>query len=343
MVNPPLVTVICATYNRAALLRCALRSVLEQSFTDFEIRVIGDACTDGTEKIISELNDPRLHWINLAKNSGTQTAPNNEGLRQARGKFIAFIGHDDLWLPSHLARLVERIQASDADFVHDLTASLGPDGVEAISAAPHPQCGYEQIYVPTSSWLHRRELVEAIGGWRHFNELAWPIDFDFTRRTALAGKKFAFEPSLGVLKFHSQIWKWYSRAGEPPQEKWLAAIRQSPAAFTERILLEAAAQHAFHFQRAEKIPIALAWQDFQSAGKKTTSALLREIISWYGPERWPVGPLLRWRYGKIYSARRATRGLPPFQAEQVEAMAASANHSAAAADVAGAGTDGSPA
>ena len=316
--NPPLVTVICATYNRAALLRCALRSVLEQSFTDFEIRVIGDACTDGTEKIISELNDPRLHWINLAKNSGTQTAPNNEGLRQARGKFIAFIGHDDLWLPSHLARLVERIQASGADFVHDLTASLGPDGVEAISAAPHPLCGYARIPVPTSSRLHRRELVDAIGGWRHFNELAWPIDFDFTRRTALAGKKFAFEPSLGVLKFHSQIWKWYSQTGEPVQEKWLAAIRESPAALTEKILLEATAHHAFHFQRAEKIPFALAWSDFKYAGKNAASALLRSIYSRYGAERWPVEPLLRRRFIKMYSAHRARRGLPPFRPGQQE-------------------------
>ena len=318
MVNPPLVTVICATYNRKALLRCALRSVLNQDFTDFEVRIIGDACTDGTGEIFDELNDPRLHWTNLPKNSGTQTVPNNEGLRQARGKFIAFIGHDDLWLPGHLSRLVQKIQESGADLVHDLTVSLSPEGVESVSAAPHPLCGYTRVYVPTSSWLHRRELVAAVGGWRHFSELSWPIDFDFTKRVALAGKKIEFVPVLGVLKFHSQTWKWYAREGEPAQEQWLAAILKSPAELTEKLLSELAAQHAFHFQRAEKIPFRLAWADARAAGKNAAAALLRAMIFRYGQDRWPVGPWLRRRYGRIYAGRRVVRGLPPFQPGQLE-------------------------
>ena len=320
MVNPPLVTVICATFNRKALLRCALRSVLNQDLTDFEVRIIGDACTDGTEEVIRELNDPRLYWTNSKENSGTQTVPNNEGLRQARGQFIAFIGHDDLWMPKHLSQLVKKIQENGADLVHDLTVSLSPDGVESVSAAPHPQCGYTRVYVPTSSWLHRRELMEAIGGWRHFSELSWPIDFDFTKRAALAGKKIEFVPTLGVLKFHSQTWKWYARQGEPAQEQWLASIQNSPAELTEKVLTELAAQHAFHFQRAEKIPFRLAWQDATAAGKKAAAALLREVILWYGQERWPVGPALRRRYAKNYAARRATRGLPPFQPDQLKSM-----------------------
>jgi glycosyltransferase involved in cell wall biosynthesis len=317
MVNPPAVTVICATYNRRQLLGCALRSVLNQAFADFEVRVIGDACTDGSEEIISGLADPRLHWTNLPANSGTQTAPNNEGLRQARGKLIAFIGHDDLWLPGHLSRLVKKIEESGADFVHDITASVAPQGVESVSAAPHPQAGYAKIYVPTSSWLHRRELIESIGGWRHFRGLSWPIDFDFTKRAALAGKKFAFQPSLGVLKFHSHTWKCYSQQGEPAQERWLDLILRAPAALTEQILCEAAAQYALSFQFDEKIPFHLARDHAIAAGKRAAKALVREMTLWYGPERWPVGPLLRRRYRKIYSRRRAPRGLPPFRPEQL--------------------------
>ena len=99
----PLVTVVCSTFNSKATLRCALRSVLNQDFTDFEVRVMGDCCTDGSAEIIKELSDSRLHWFNFPKNTGTQSEPNNEGMRRARGKYIAFIGHDDLWMPWHLS------------------------------------------------------------------------------------------------------------------------------------------------------------------------------------------------------------------------------------------------
>jgi hypothetical protein len=243
--------------------------------------------------------------------------PNNEGLRQARGKLIAFIGHDDLWLPWHLSRLIKKIQDSGADFVHDITASVAPQGVESVSAAPHPQAGYARIHVPTSSWLHRRELAESIGGWRHFRGLSWPIDFDFARRAALAGKKFAFQPSLGVLKFHSRTWKAYAPQGEPPQARWLDSILQAPAAVNEQILCEAAAQHALSFQLGDKIPFRLARNHAVTAGRRAVKAFLREVTVWYGPERWPLGPLLRRRYRKIYSQGRRLRGLPPFRDDQL--------------------------
>src|ERR1039458_3377234 len=87
----PLVTVVCSTYNSKATLRCALRSVLNQDLADFEVRVMGDACTDGTEEIVAELNDARLHWYNFPQNTGSQSEPNNEGLRRARGRYVAFI------------------------------------------------------------------------------------------------------------------------------------------------------------------------------------------------------------------------------------------------------------
>src|SRR4051794_21497299 len=97
----PLVTVICPTYNRKATLEWALRSVLNQGLNGFEVWVIGDGCTDGSEEVVIALNDPRLNWLNLPVNTGSQTEPNNEGLRRAQGRYISFIGHDDLWFPWH--------------------------------------------------------------------------------------------------------------------------------------------------------------------------------------------------------------------------------------------------
>ena len=98
----PRVSVIVATYNWSSVLRHAITSVLRQTMTDFELLVVGDGCTDDSADVVAATGDPRVQWINLPENSGHQSAPNNEGLRRARGELIAYLGHDDLWLPHHL-------------------------------------------------------------------------------------------------------------------------------------------------------------------------------------------------------------------------------------------------
>ncbi len=161
--DSPLVTVVCSTFNSKATLRFALRSVLNQDFANFEVRVMGDGCTDGSEQIVTELSDSRLHWFNFPKNTGTQSEPNNEGMRRASGKYIAFIGHDDLWMPWHLSKLVRYIKETGADITHDLVANIAPIGVHGVYGPPHERSSYTRTYFPTMSWLHRRALPDEIG------------------------------------------------------------------------------------------------------------------------------------------------------------------------------------
>ena len=107
----PLVTAVIPTYNWSSVLRCSIASALEQTLTDLELLVVGDACTDDTEEVVAgyAATDERVRWINLPRHVGTQAGPNNEALRQARGRFIAHLGHDDLWLPHHLEVLVDAL------------------------------------------------------------------------------------------------------------------------------------------------------------------------------------------------------------------------------------------
>jgi glycosyltransferase involved in cell wall biosynthesis len=106
----PAVTVIIPTYNWSSVLPYSIGSVLRQTFTDFELLVIEDGCTDDSEEVVRRISDPRVKWINLATNTGHQSEPNNEGLRHARGQYIAYLGHDDLWLPHHLSCLVSALE-----------------------------------------------------------------------------------------------------------------------------------------------------------------------------------------------------------------------------------------
>jgi glycosyltransferase involved in cell wall biosynthesis len=103
----PLVTVIVATFDSRLTMASALASAQRQTCPDFEVWVVGDACTGDSECAVTALADPRFAWTNLARNSGSQSGPNNEGLRRARGRYVAHLGHDDLWFPWHLATLLE--------------------------------------------------------------------------------------------------------------------------------------------------------------------------------------------------------------------------------------------
>src|SRR5689334_3630760 len=90
-VEQPSVSIIIATYNRANVLRYAIESVRWQTCTDWELWVVGDACTDDTEQVVRSFEDPRIHFLNLPKNVGDQSGPNNEGVRRSRGKFLAYL------------------------------------------------------------------------------------------------------------------------------------------------------------------------------------------------------------------------------------------------------------
>ena len=169
-VAPPAVSIIVATYNRSNVLRCALQTIVDQTFTDWEAWVIGDACTDDTEEVVRSFGDPRIYFHNLESNFGEQSRPNNEGFRRARGASVAYLNHDDLWLPQHLERLHQHLSDTDADLVFSLIEYVEkPDRV--LIVCDSPTLRYEPtLPVPASCWLVRRQLIEEVGPWRSYRE-----------------------------------------------------------------------------------------------------------------------------------------------------------------------------
>ena len=101
---PPTVTVLVPTYNRAALIGEALHSILQQTFVDFEVLVLDDGSTDSTPQVLADFTDPRLRVLRLPHRGISSTL--NAGLREARGRYVARLDSDDLWLPEMLALLV---------------------------------------------------------------------------------------------------------------------------------------------------------------------------------------------------------------------------------------------
>lgn len=109
-----LVSVILPTFNRADFLNNTINSVLDQSFSDFELIVWDDGSADGTKKIIEKYTDSRIKYF-YDENHGVAFA-RNMAIEKANGKFIAFIDSDDIWLPDKLGHQVSLINKHDADF-----------------------------------------------------------------------------------------------------------------------------------------------------------------------------------------------------------------------------------
>lgn len=106
MDTEPTVSVIIPTYNRAHLITRAIRSVLNQTYHDFELIVVDDGSTDNTEEIVNGFNDPRIKYIRHDKNKRVAAA-RNTGIKAARGSYIAFQDSDDEWLPTKLEKQLQ--------------------------------------------------------------------------------------------------------------------------------------------------------------------------------------------------------------------------------------------
>ncbi len=105
----PAVSVILPSYNHEDFVEEAVRSVLDQTFSDLELIVVDDASTDRTADVVAGIRDSRLTLVRNATNR--ERHPRNEALRRARGKYIAFQNSDDRWLPEKLARQLSRLEA----------------------------------------------------------------------------------------------------------------------------------------------------------------------------------------------------------------------------------------
>lgn len=127
----PEVSVIIPAYNRKSFLENAVRSVLAQTYPDFEIIVVDDASTDGTLQLLTNLakDDSRIRFEQHQTNLGAQAA-RNTGIRASQSKWIAFLDSDDLWLPESLSLRLELAKKTGAEVVHSACYTLRGEGSE---------------------------------------------------------------------------------------------------------------------------------------------------------------------------------------------------------------------
>ncbi len=111
-----LVSIVMPSYNTGAFIKQAIDSVLTQTYQHWELLIVDDCSTDNTDEIVEEyLADKRIKYIKNESNSGAAVS-RNRALREAKGKWIAFLDSDDLWEADKLQRQLEFMKENNCHF-----------------------------------------------------------------------------------------------------------------------------------------------------------------------------------------------------------------------------------
>jgi len=146
----PFFSVVIPLYNKAAHIRLCLNSVLNQTFTDFEIIVVNDGSTDNSLNIVLSIGSSKIRVIDK-KNEGVSSA-RNVGIREARGKFVAFLDADDYWLQDFLAEIRQLHQFQPSAVILGTNYYFEQEG--KLTTPKHPQ-----LKIKNSALLNYFEVV----------------------------------------------------------------------------------------------------------------------------------------------------------------------------------------
>lgn len=204
----PKVSVNIPCFNSAGFIRETIESVLNQTFRDFEVVVIDDGSKDETGEIIKNYNDEQIHYF-YQENQGLSRA-RNRALFLSRGEYIAFLDHDDIWLPDKLAKQVEILnEQPDIDFVYtnyykkmsnSTKLFIGYREKQPVGNVFGPFIRYYPVVMTTS--MVRKETIDRLGS--PFDEsLYLTEEYDLFMRLFFKSKAEYIDTPLAIYRVHS--------------------------------------------------------------------------------------------------------------------------------------------
>ena len=171
-----MISVIIPLYNKETGIATALRSVLAQTYQDFEIVVVDDGSTDGSVVVVESFDDPRIHLIRQ-QNAGVSVA-RNRGIAEAKGEYVAFLDADDEWMPEFLEEIrtlqqkYPECKAQATNYVFNSNGKKSPTILRKIPFQGErgilsnyfevASCSHPPIW--TSAICIERKLLQEIGG-----------------------------------------------------------------------------------------------------------------------------------------------------------------------------------
>lgn len=162
----PLVSIITPCHNAGAYLSHTIESVINQTYSNWEMLIVDDCSTDNSAEIIKQysLNNPRIRYLKTEKPSGSPALPRNIGIDNSKGEYIAFLDSDDLWYPEKLECQVEYAQKNDYQFVYADYEKMDFDGHQDDRFIRMPQKStfwdvLETCTIPCLTVMMTREII----------------------------------------------------------------------------------------------------------------------------------------------------------------------------------------
>lgn len=202
-----LVSVVMPTYNNGPYLRVAIDSILNQTYTDFELIIVDDASTDNAAEILSSYKDPRIRVIRHDVNAGVSIS-RNDGMNASVGEYIAVMDGDDVSYPLRLELQVKFLD-SHPDYVVvgcSVYDNIDLDGsllfrTQMVSENEEIQRTLVQKWCfHHASIMFRRELLDQINGYR--KEFVVAEDHDFLLRALEHGKAYNIDANLTAYRIN---------------------------------------------------------------------------------------------------------------------------------------------
>jgi glycosyltransferase involved in cell wall biosynthesis len=190
------INIIMPVFNGELYLYDSIKSILNQTFKDWELIIVNDGSTDNSEKIIKSFNDQRIKYF--YKLNGGQASARNFGLKHAKDEFITFIDCDDYWDINFLStQLIYINKGFDLVFCNGYIINKNFEKISDLNPGYGEYFGYKgfvklingTFFIPTSSVLLRRKLVYSVGLFDEEKKFQNAEDFALWLKLFLIGMK----------------------------------------------------------------------------------------------------------------------------------------------------------
>lgn len=160
-----IVSIIMPSYNTGKYIAESIQSVLNQTYEHWELIIVDDCSTDKTDEVIKTFCDSRIKYIKNEKNMGA-AACRNKALRQAKGKWVAFLDSDDLWIPEKLEKQIQFMEKNNYSFTYtDYMIQLNGQWLPYVYTGPNVvnrKKMFDYCYFSTITVMYDREKIGLI-------------------------------------------------------------------------------------------------------------------------------------------------------------------------------------
>lgn len=229
-----LVSIVMPSFNCAHFLPRALKSIIAQTYRNWEVLIVDNHSSDNTDEVVESFRDERFRLLKV-RNNGVIAVSRNLGIREAKGRWVAFLDADDWWTPEKLYSSVAALRQGNDIVYHDLFRAGPKQGLSARRVVPTRElCSpvYRDLVMNGNALLNSsvvvgRDLLSTVGGLSENPRLVAAEDFECWLRIAKQTERFA--RLHGVFGYY-----WIGQGNTSSSSRTLICLRELRDRYLEK-------------------------------------------------------------------------------------------------------------